>query len=256
MRPLRLCGDQIQAMPKKAEKITPDDLPRLIESLAGEDVAEQQHALRLLCPCRNRVYDQDVWKEIYRALESPQGHEVRDRAKHAVETLEQRALVNEDAKELLDDLARQGYTRDRDDGRPPRHGPGGREERINGRSLPQILDQLNGEDPHAQEKALRALCPCRNRVYDSEVWRQIFAAHHNDPVGAVRDQAWHAIDTLLKRARTDPRSQDLLRRLAAQEVTTHNLEAAIPEWRPRPTDGLPIPRWERSRRSKANRRRR
>src|SRR5437763_1079453 len=134
-------------MPKKAEKITPDDLPRLMETLTGDSAEAQKQALRLLCPCRNRVYDRDVWVEIYRALDSPLGEEVRDRAKHAVKTLEERAKQSEDAQELLE---------------------------------------------------------------------------------------W----------------------LADEEVTSHPVAEAIPEWRPRPADGLPVPRWERSRRSKANRRRR
>src|SRR5437016_14071314 len=105
-------------MPKKAEKITPEDLPRLMETLSGENAAAQQQALRMLCPCRNRVYDRDVWVEIYRALDSPLGEEVRDRAEHAVKTLEERAQTSEEAKELLDWLERSGFGRDPNEGRP------------------------------------------------------------------------------------------------------------------------------------------
>lgn len=243
-------------MPKAAEKITPDDLPRLMETLAGEDADAQQHALKLLCPCRNRVYDREVWMNIYRALDSPLGEEVRDRAKHAVETLERRALVNDEAKELLDWLARHGFARNPHEGVPKGRPDGPRRERLLPGDLPRVVADLTGEDPDARQRALRVLCPCRNRVYDREIWREVFHAYEHGTGDNVRDQAQHAIETLLQRARIDPRSQELLRWLADQEVTSHPVAEAIPEWRPRPEGSLPIPRWERTRRSKANRRRR
>ena len=50
----------------------------------------------------------------------------------------------------------------------------------------------------------------------------------------VRDQAFHAIDTLLTRARTDPRSQELLKWLAEQGICESlALEEAVPVWQPR-----------------------
>jgi hypothetical protein len=61
-------------------------------------------------------------------------------------------------------------------------------------------------------QALETLCPCRNRVYDREVWQRIFEARNSDDP-RVRHQASHAIDTLLQRAPHDQRSLQLLLKL-------------------------------------------
>jgi hypothetical protein len=129
------------------------------------------------------------------------------------------------------------------------------ERRITSRDVPRILEALESNDPETQCAALRSLCPCRNRRYDREVWVEIFRAYTEDETGEVRDQAQHAIDTLIMRARTDPRSQELIRWLSEQEAVPFPLEGAIPVWRPRTAGLPPIPRWERSRRSRSNRRR-
>src|SRR5579871_3141571 len=78
--------------------------------------------------------------------------------------------------------------------------------------LVRILD-----DGTTEEKchALTLLCPCRNRVYDTEVWARIFRARESDEVG-VRDKAAHAIGTLMDRVSTDPRSWELLIQLEDQ----------------------------------------
>ncbi|HLV80395.1 MAG TPA: hypothetical protein VKT32_08935, partial [Chthonomonadaceae bacterium] len=62
--------------------------------------------------------------------------------------------------------------------------------------------------------------------------------------------------TLRERARTDPRSQELLLWLAQQNIASFRLESAVPVWQPNLRgNGLYIPRFEHSPRSKANRRR-
>lgn len=128
---------------------------------------------------------------------------------------------------------------------------------ITSRDIPRLLDALAGGDAEAQCDALRDLCPCRNRRYDREVWRAIFAAYEGSEVAAVRDQALHAIETLRGRVRTDPRSQELVCWLAEQGVA--DLAMTLPEWQPRPprrgADLPPIPRWERGHRSRPNKQR-
>ena len=46
----------------KREKIHLDELPQLIHDLEKGSTGEKCHALRLLCPCRNRVYNREVWE--------------------------------------------------------------------------------------------------------------------------------------------------------------------------------------------------
>ncbi len=131
---------------------------------------------------------------------------------------------------------------------------------ITSRDIPRLLDALAGGDAEAQCDALRDLCPCCNRRYDRAVWRAIFEAYEDSEIAAVRDQALHAIETLRGRVRTDPRSQDLVRWLAAQGIPDPlGLQMVLPQWQPRPArpgaDLPPIPRWERGHRSRRNKRR-
>lgn len=131
-------------------------------------------------------------------------------------------------------------------------------DRITSREIADLLDDLRCGDQDAQEGALRALCPCRNRRYDREAWRAIFLVHKASETESVRDAAAHAIQTLHGRARRDPRSQDLLRWLESEGVCDPRPESLLPVWRPRlhwAQGQLAIPRRERLRRSKANRRR-
>lgn len=133
-------------------------------------------------------------------------------------------------------------------------------ERITSRDIPAILDVLLCcDDPSVQQHALRLVCPCRNRTYDRELWRQVFSAYRDRELcGDVRDQAGHAISTLYERARTDPRTQELLRWLDAEGVLDRPLDGIVPEWNATGrggTNGLYIPRFERAPRSRVNRRR-
>ena len=127
--------------------------------------------------------------------------------------------------------------------------------RITPGDVPRLREILEGEDAAAQCDALMGLCPCRNRVYNREVWRAIFEVYETTESAEVRDKASHAIQTLRERIRTDPRSQDLVRSLAGESPSAAQLMDAVPVWNPRPPRGrgeLVIPRFERSHRSKAN----
>ena len=129
-------------------------------------------------------------------------------------------------------------------------------EKVTSRDVPHLLETLACGDPEAQQETLRLLCPCRNVRYDREIWLAIFQAAEAGETGSVRDQAHHAIGTLYENARTDPRSQEVLRWLAENgvEIPVNR----IPEWRPGGRgglNGLYIPRYEAPSRSKANRRR-
>ena len=140
----------------------------------------------------------------------------------------------------------------------PNKKPDKRQEKITSRDIPRLMEMLSCGDPHEQQETLRLLCPCRNARYDREVWRDIFRVREESDAPHVRDQAGHAIQTLFENARTDPRSQELLQWLASEGMDVPPLENLIPEWRPggrAGLNGLYIPRYERSPRSKANRRR-
>ncbi|HLV79987.1 MAG TPA: hypothetical protein VKT32_06870 [Chthonomonadaceae bacterium] len=242
-------------MTKRQQKLTADDVPRILQTLACGDETTQRHMLRLLCPCRNRLYNEEVWVAICRVYENEQNPEgMRDQAKHALDTLRDRARTDPDSHDLLDALAQRGFLL-----LPQKLPPAcEREDRVTSREVPGLLEILACDDLDAQKDALRLLCPCRNRRYDKEVWRAIFDAYQTALDAGVRDQALHAIETLRQRARTDPRSQDLLRWLAAQDIGMPGLEQAIPVWRPLGRIGpcgLTIPHWQHSPRSKANRRR-
>jgi hypothetical protein len=225
-------------------------------ALDGEDAAAQQETLRQLCPCRNRVYDREAWLAILHAWESAESGAARHQAGHALETLVARAgaaVPDPEAQDLLHWLQGKGFTLKPEPEQPPRRG-----EKVDWRRVPEMLAALHGDDPDARHRALRLLCPCRNRRYDREVWLAILRIYEESGVGTERDDAGHAIGTLLERARTDPRSQELLRWLAGQGVTSLPLEAAVPVWQPRSLPGrggLRIPPIERAPRSRANRRR-
>ena len=61
-------------------------------------------------------------------------------------------------------------------------------------SLILVLD--TGGSSEEKCDALTRLCPCRNRIYDREVWQRIFMASEDDD-WQVRQKEKHAIDTLL-----------------------------------------------------------
>ena len=128
--------------------------------------------------------------------------------------------------------------------------------RISFRDVPRLLEELACDDPAKQNAALRAACPCRNRRYDKELWLAIFHTYAETQAFTVRDAAEHAIGTLRERARNDPRSQELLLWLAEQGVTDLPLQEDVPAWIPNLRgNGLYIPRFEHSPRSRCNRRR-
>ncbi len=223
----------------------------------------QQGLLRLLCPCRTRCFADEVWAAICRAYDSPESApRVRDQAFHALETLVDRARTDARWKEMLTHLKEQGLLAlPLEKPLPTTKKPTAakkREPKVRSWDLPRLLATLECGDPQEQKDTLRSLCPCRNPRYDQEVWLAIFRAYECEENVLVRDQAFHAIDTLFKRARIDPRSQELLRWLADQGVVPQTLDGVIPEWQPvgrGGLNGLYIPRYERSPRSKANRRR-
>ena len=130
-------------------------------------------------------------------------------------------------------------------------------EKITSRDIPRLLETLSCGDAKEQQHVLKQLCPCRNRRYDQDIWLAIFQAYTCEDAGpGVRDQAGHAIGTLMERARTDPRTQELLRWLVSQGITQISLEKSVPTWIPNLRgNGLYIPRYEPSPRSRANRRR-
>ena len=82
------------------ERISLGELPELVRALDEGTREEQCHALRLLCPCRNRVYDHEAWQKIFRARERGTP-DVRHQADHAIETLRHRALRDSRSWELV-----------------------------------------------------------------------------------------------------------------------------------------------------------
>ena len=249
-------------------KLMVHDVPRLLKALSYGDAKMQQDTLGLLCPCRNKVYDREIWREIFRTYDEaavvaavrsdPAFEAVRHRALHAIQTLHEKAASEPPAQEILDWLTAQGVDtapRDRDKAAPRAKEPKPRG-RVTFRDVPRLLETLSCGEADAKTHTLELLCPCRNRRYDKEVWLAIFDAYENGENGTVRDQAGHAIDTLRERARTDPRTQELLLWLAQQNIASFKLESAVPVWKPNLRgNGLYIPRFEHAPRSKANRKR-
>lgn len=247
--------------------ISADQAIVFLEKLTCDDIRAQQESLSQLCPCRSQCYDTEIWAAICRAYDSPLSEQnVVHQALHALETLVEHADHDPQACELLDWLVMERLLTLplEKQGGPPTTREGvriaakKREAKVRSRDIPHLLEILTYGDVSAQCSTLRLLCPCRNVRYDEEVWLAIFRAYESSDKTGVRHDALHVIGTLLERARTDPRSQDLLRRLVERGVRSLSLETSIPTWRPisrnDPVNGLTIPRWERSHRSKANRR--
>lgn len=228
-----------------------EDLQALIRQMEEASPEDERDLLRHLCPCRSRVYEPEVWLRIFNACDAGDPL-VRHQAKHAVETLWARANGSPPdarAQGIFQQMSELGYAW------PPQPEVEPRSEKIAPGELPRLLQALRGEDPDAKARALRLLCPCRNRRYDREVWLAIMEAYEDASTGRERDQAGHAVGTLLERARIDPRSQELLCWLAQQREWSLPLEDAIPTWKRRPAGGPFVPPYERPRRSRSNRRR-
>jgi hypothetical protein len=227
------------------------ELQAVLDAYDG-DPGAQCEALTRLCPCRSRWDDPDVWRSILHAQECSPDPKVRHQAEHAVDTLRIYARTNPHFADLAGRL-------DRETGSallsPPLV-----KGKLTSKDVPHLIEVLEGDDAGAQCDALHHLCPCRNRSYDTAAWAAVFRAFEETENAAVRDGAHHAIDTLKSRLRTDPRSQDLVRQLAAASPTAAMLANAVPEWNPRApvtAKGLPtIPRFERGRRSRKNKPRR
>lgn len=249
-------------MPKIKKGFSAQELEACLLTLDGEEAAAQQALLRDLCPCRSRCYDQTVWLAICRAFDSPQ-KEVQHQAEHAIETLLERAQTDEKSRELRDWLLeRNAFVLSLGRLETPRkksRADRKQEEKVTSQDMPRLLDILEGDQPEEKQHVLRLLCPCRNPHYNKEVWKTVFHAAAEGEDGHVRDQAQHAIGTLRERARTDPRSQDLLLQLAADGVVLPGLQDIIPVWDPlgrAGLNGLYIPRYQSHPRSRKNRARR
>ena len=132
-------------------------------------------------------------------------------------------------------------------------------QKIKSRDVPRLLEQLACGDANAQAETLTLLCPCRNVRYDKEVWTAIFQAAQCSTSRHVKDRAGHAIGTLKERARTDPRSQELVRWLVEEGIAPAEMEDVIPQWKPYlfgDLNGIPIPRYVKLHRTPKNRARR
>lgn len=133
------------------------------------------------------------------------------------------------------------------------------EKRVKSRDIPRLLDLLACDDAKAQTETLTLLCPCRNVRYDKEVWIAIFRAAECPTGPGVRDRAEHAIGTLRERARTDPRSQELIQWLVDRGTAPKETIESVPVWRPflgGIVNGHTIPKYERPSRTRKNRARR
>jgi len=131
--------------------------------------------------------------------------------------------------------------------------------RVKSRDIPRLLELLTCGDAADQADTLTLLCPCRNVRYDREVWAAIFHAAACSQDRVVRDRAAHAIGTLKERARTDPRSQELVRWLVDRQLAPESLSDVLPVWQPRrgdPRDAVAIPAYERPVKSRHRRQRR
>ena len=249
-------------MPKNKQEFSPQELEACLLTLDGEETTAQQVLLRDLCPCRSRCYDPTVWLAICRALDSPY-KEVQHQAEHALETLLERAKTDEPSRELRDWLVGKNafllslgrLVTPRKKSREARK----QEDKVTSWDMPCLLDILEGDQPEDKQKVLRLLCPCRNPHYNKDVWKTVFQAAETGEEGTVRDQAQHAIQTLRERARTDPRSQELLVELVEEGIVVAGLEDILPVWNPQGRaglNGLYIPRYEVPSRSRKNRARR
>lgn len=250
-------------MPAARGRLTVKDVPALLQALTCGDAVVQQRTLGVLCPCQNRVYNISIWREIFRVYDEasvglfvrnqPEYEPVRDRAAHAIQTLHEFSRTEAEAQCLLDSLRAEGIDTMPDSKRKPERQ---QSQRLAMQHLQAIEDTLACGTHEDQKELLTALCPCRNRRYDQNVWAAIFRSAHDGETGAIRDQAHHAIGTLMERARTDPRTQELLLKLREQGAVSQTVEDSIPTWRPNLRgNGLYIPRFQHSPRSKTNRRR-
>ncbi len=249
-------------MAKIKRDFSSQELQACLLTLDGEESDAQKVLLRDLCPCHARCYDRTIWLAICRAFDSPQ-KEIQHQAEHAIETLLERAETDEKSLELRDWLLERNafaisvgrLEKPRKKSREARK----QKEKVTPQDMPRLLDILEGDHSEDKQKVLHMLCPCRNPHYNKNVWKTVFRMADAGEDGQIRDGARHAIGTLRERARTDPRSQDLLQQLAKDGVVTPSLLDTIPVWSPlgrAGLNGLYIPRYEPHTRTKKNRARR
>lgn len=145
--------EMARKMPRRArkqqDKITPRDMPRLLEILEGDNAEEKQKALRLLCPCRNAHYNKEVWKKVFLAAESGEDGHVRDQAQHAIGTLRERARLDPRSQDLLLQLAAEGIVLPEIADILPAWNPGGRGG-LNGLYIPRYEPQSRGKKNRAR----------------------------------------------------------------------------------------------------------
>lgn len=88
-------------------------------------------------------------------------------------------------------------------------------DRLRRYSAADIVASINAAKSDTRCDVLQELCPCRNQVYDIDVWREIFRAAREGS-RRTRKRAAHAIATLLQKSQTSARWRDLLQRLDAE----------------------------------------
>lgn len=243
------------------KRIMPEEIPALLTALEEGDAATKRDILRRLCPCRSRCYEGEVWLAIFHTYHTSMDEAVCNQAEHAIETLREFSRTSVYAHDTVEWLAREHAITlpDKEPRRNTRKHP---PRPLTSWDVPRLLEVLSGEDGEAQCAALKSLCPCRHRIYDKQVWLTIFRLHDYSDYPGVRDLASHAIDTLLReRTRIDPRSQDLVRwlrgrvRMPGHHSTPKFVRQPLPVASSGNEIELQIPVWERSQRSKTNRRR-
>ncbi len=81
-------------------------------------------------------------------------------------------------------------------------------------SAAEIMASINAAKSDTRCNVLKELCPCRNQLYDIDVWREIFRAAR-DGNRRTRRRAAHGIATLLQKSQTSVRWRNLLQSLDA-----------------------------------------
>src|SRR5205809_469515 len=96
-------------------------------------------------------------------------------------------------------------------------------------AVPQFLEMLECEDIIARTNALGAICPCRSRCYDQELWAAVCRTFDDAAsTHQVQDRAFHALETLVDVARRDACWKEVLDGLTARGLLTLPLEKPGP----------------------------
>ncbi|HLV80431.1 MAG TPA: hypothetical protein VKT32_09115 [Chthonomonadaceae bacterium] len=210
----------------------PNHCPRidpavLLQMLRSDDVEAQRHALLVVCPCRNRYYDKEIWRAIFAVRDTGTDGKARERAHHVIGTLQERTRFDMRSLELLNWLKAQGYRvfippwlqrQFRKNGAGA-HGP--RLPKVISRDVPALIEALASDDPEEQKQALQVFCPGRARQYKKRIWLALFrTCNSTDP--KLGSESRIAANRLLAHAIGDPRAQEVLewlrRELRGSEV--------------------------------------